>query len=89
MVDIVEGMPKEERKEAILEFFYERDATFTPAVLHFNLEEHLGIFWSQETTKRYLSELVEEGKLENVEDERGYYRITDAGRQQFESSNDI
>nr|WP_223301521.1 winged helix-turn-helix domain-containing protein [Haladaptatus sp. R4] len=61
---------------AILEFFGEQGIAMPPAVVSFNIE---GI--SHPTVKRRMPILAEEGLLEKIEEKRGYYRITEKGRQ--------
>lgn len=64
---------------AILEVFGEAGIAIPPAVAEFNLE---GI--SKSTISRRLPVLVDHGLLERVDEERGYYRITDRGRAYLE-----
>lgn len=60
----------------ILEFFEEHDISMPPAVVSFNIE---GI--SHPTVKRRMPILADRELLEKVEGRRGYYRITEYGRQ--------
>lgn len=64
---------------AILEIFEEAGIAIPPAVAEFNLE---GV--SKSTITRRLPVLVDHGLLEQVDEERGYYRITDRGRAYLE-----
>ncbi|WP_425492173.1 ArsR family transcriptional regulator [Halovivax limisalsi] len=59
----------------IVEFFGEAGIAMPPAVVNYNLE---GI--SKSTLKRRLPELVERGLLEKVDETKGYYEITEMGR---------
>jgi predicted transcriptional regulator len=61
---------------AILEFFEEQDIAMPPAVVSFNIQ---GV--SHPTVKRRMPELAEHRLLEKVDGKRGYYRITERGRQ--------
>ena len=61
---------------AILEFFAETGVAMPPAVVSYNID---GV--SHPTVKRRLPVLVENELLEKVDDKRGYYRITDLGRE--------
>jgi len=61
---------------AILEFFEEQEISMPPAVVSFNIQ---GV--SHPTVKRRLPVLADNGLLERVEEKRGYYRITEKGRQ--------
>ncbi|QCC58382.1 helix-turn-helix transcriptional regulator [Natrinema thermotolerans] len=68
---------------AILEVFEEAGIAIPPAVAEYNL---VGI--SKSTVKRRLPVLVDHGLLEKVDDDRGYYRITDRGRAYLEGELD-
>ena len=59
---------------AILEFFEETGIAMPPAVVSYNIQ---GV--SHPTVKRRLPVLVEHGLLKKVEEDRGYYRITNRG----------
>jgi len=61
---------------AILEFFAETGVAMPPAVVSYNID---GV--SHPTVKRRLPVLVENELLEKVDDKRGYYRITELGRE--------
>ena len=73
-------MPKEERRRTILRFLNDRQVMLPPKPLHDNLEAYEDITFSYRTTKRLCKELVEEGLLQYVEKGKGYYRITERGR---------
>jgi len=60
---------------ALLEFFEEAGISMPPAVVSYNID---GV--SHPTVKRRLPVLEENGLLEKVDPDRGYYRITDRGR---------
>lgn len=60
---------------AILEFFEETGISMPPAVVSYNIE---GV--SHPTVKRRLPELTEHSLLEKVDENRGYYKISDRGR---------
>lgn len=60
---------------AILEVFEEAGIAIPPAVAEYNLK---GV--SKSTIKRRLPVLVEHNLLRKVDEERGYYQITDLGR---------
>ena len=60
---------------ALLEFFAETDIAMPPAVVSYNID---GV--SHPTVKRRLPMLADNGLLKKVDDDRGYYRITDLGR---------
>ncbi|GAA1837845.1 hypothetical protein GCM10009682_63260 [Luedemannella flava] len=68
---------------AILEFFEETGIAMPPAVVSYNI---VGV--SHPTVKRRLPNLVEHGLLEKVDDDRGYYQITDHGRAYLEGELD-
>jgi len=61
---------------ALLEFFAEQDIAMPPAVVSFNVA---GV--SHPTVKRRLPVLTDHGLLEKADETKGYYRITERGRQ--------
>lgn len=64
----------------ILEYFDETASALPPGVVHYNLCEIGEFDFSKRTVRRRISELAERGYLENVDERRGYYRLTDRGR---------
>ncbi len=76
-----ETMGKEERKEQVLQILDESGLALTPYVLFRNAKMR-GSTFERRTLSNYLSELVEEGRVEKVvqEDETNLYRITEEGR---------
>lgn len=60
---------------AIVEFFGENQIAMPPSVVAYNIE---GV--SHPTVTRRIPILVENGLLEKVEEDRGYYQITERGR---------
>ncbi|WP_459987489.1 ArsR family transcriptional regulator, partial [Natrinema sp. JCM 9743] len=64
---------------AILEVFEEAGIAIPPAVAEYNL---MGV--SKSTISRRLPVLVDHGLLERVDEDRGYYQITDRGRAYLE-----
>jgi len=69
---------------AILEIFEEAGIAIPPAVAEYNL---VGI--SKSTAKKDVFRcLVGHGLLEKVDEDRGYYRITDRGRAYLEGELD-
>lgn len=60
---------------AILELLHESDLNLPPAVISHNVD---GI--SHTTVKRRLPILSEHGLVEKTSEKRGYYRVTDRGR---------
>ncbi|AFO57922.1 MULTISPECIES: helix-turn-helix transcriptional regulator [unclassified Natrinema] len=68
---------------AILEVFEEAGIAIPPAVAEYNL---VGV--SKSTVKRRLPVLVDHGLLKKVDEDRGYYRITERGRQYLEGELD-
>lgn len=75
------SMPKEERIVTILNFLDDRNAMFPPKPLYDNLVEYENITFSYRTVKRLLKELVDDGRLEYLDLGKGYYRISDKGRE--------
>ncbi len=64
---------------AILELFSEAGIAIPPGVVAFNLT---GV--SRSTIVRRLPVLVDHGLLEKVDEDRGYYQITERGRAYLE-----
>ncbi len=64
---------------ALLELFAETGIAMPPAVVAYNID---GV--SRSTVKRRLSVLTANSLLEKVDDNRGYYRISDRGRAYLE-----
>lgn len=60
---------------AIVEIFGEAEIALPPGVVDYNLS---GV--SRSTIIRRLPVLVEHGLLKKVDEDRGYYQITDRGR---------
>lgn len=79
-------MTKADRKRAQLRLLAESDLALSPALLHFNLRER-GAIISLPTVQRHLQELAGEGLVERVEESKGYYRITEAGRAHLRESD--
>ncbi|QCW03411.1 ArsR family transcriptional regulator [Natrinema pallidum] len=63
----------------LLELFEETGIAMPPAVVSYNID---GV--SHPTVKRRLPVLDDHGLLRKVDDNRGYYRITDRGRAYLE-----
>lgn len=64
---------------ALLEFFEETGIAMPPAVVSYSID---GV--SHPAVKRRLPVLEDHGLLRKVDDDRGYYRITDRGRAYLE-----
>ncbi|MFC6720883.1 winged-helix domain-containing protein [Natrialbaceae archaeon GCM10025810] len=65
--------------DSILEFLGERDVALSPRGLDINLGRE-GVSISYRTIHRRLKQLHEKGLVEKVDEERGWYIITDKGR---------
>ena len=87
-------MGKEERRAVVLEFLARHELALPPAVIYRNLRFHHNITFSSKTIDSYLQHFVDQGKvrrvdpgalskreLVDVDDSRGYYLITDEGKQ--------
>ncbi|WP_226021903.1 winged-helix domain-containing protein [Halomicrobium salinisoli] len=72
-------MGKEERQRKILELLDTSELALPPKPIYVNLQLQ-GATFGERTVNRHLSEMEEEGYVEKIDDRRGYYRITDAGR---------
>lgn len=81
-----ESMGKEERKQQVLQILDESGLALTPYVLFRNAKMR-GSTFERRTLSNYLSELVEEGRVEKIvqDDETNLYRITDEGRKSLSS----
>ena len=75
-------MPKTDRKAVILSYYRDNEVMLPSGVTHRQLVEFRNITFSENTTKRMLSELVDDG-LMRIVDRGGHplYAITDAGEQ--------
>jgi len=72
--------------DSILEFFEDLEVNkgirvpLPPTAVWYNLVEELGVVnRSADTISRRMNTLAEQGLLEKVDENRGYYRITDKG----------
>ncbi len=77
----VEGM--NEVDDAVLEFFEAQQdgITLPPTVVWYNLHERMEVIDKSRTTvARRMRNLTERGLLSKYSDERGYYQITQKGR---------
>jgi len=77
----VEGM--NEVDDAVLEFFAAQaeGVAFPPTVVWYNLHERLGVIdKSRDTVARRMRKLIDRGLLSKISEERGYYQITQKGR---------
>lgn len=69
--------------DAILEFFADQDdgLVLSPALIWFNLHNRLDVIEkSHETVARRMRNLETRGLLEKVDENRGYYVMTQKGR---------
>ncbi|WP_135855251.1 hypothetical protein [Halorussus salinus] len=66
--------------DPILEFLADTNAALPPAVVAFNLEWQNIVSPAYSTVKRRMRKLTTHGLLEKVDQEAGYYAITDKGR---------
>ncbi|WP_235847869.1 PadR family transcriptional regulator [Natronorubrum thiooxidans] len=69
--------------DSILEFLHEREVTLPPTGLEINLERE-GISISYSTIHRRLQKLQEKGLVKKIDEQKGYYAITDKGRDYLE-----
>lgn len=80
-------MSKEDRIRTILQFLHDRNAAFPPKPLYDNLDIYENIDFSYSTVRRLLDELRENRLVEHLEVGKGYYRITDRGREFLDNSD--
>lgn len=78
-------MEPNRRDEAILRFLAEKDIALPPTPLYENLRLK-GATFSHRTTRRRLKQLEEAGYVEKILDEKGYYQITEKGREWLEEN---
>lgn len=67
--------------DPILEFYAETEAALPPAVVTFNLDWLDIASPAHSTVKRRIRTLTDHDFLTKVDDEAGYYAISDAGKQ--------
>ncbi|SIS05669.1 winged helix-turn-helix domain-containing protein [Natronorubrum daqingense] len=73
--------------DSILEYLYEHDVALPPTGLEINLHrEGIGISYS--TIHRRLQKLQDKDLVEKVNEEKGYYAITDKGQKYLEGNLD-
>lgn len=75
--DDVMGKPERQRK--VLQVLDKSNLALPPKVIHWNLQRE-GATFGERTVHRHLSEMAENGLVEKVNEKRGYYRITEDGR---------
>ena len=92
-------MGKSDRKALVLQYLVHTRLALPTAVLYRNMRLRQNATFSESTLKNYLSELEEEGlikrvdpeamaerKVVEVDDGRGYWLATEAGREQTDGS---
>lgn len=84
MNDTDDSMAKEDRKLVILQYLDSNSVALPPKVLYDNLVEYEDITFSYQTVKRLVRELRDEGSLRQLDYGKGYYQITDQGRDLLE-----
>lgn len=72
-------MTKEDRKRAVLRFLTETNAALLPGSIYLNMHDR-GATFSENTTKRHLYEMEDEGLVEKPFEGKDHYRVTDLGR---------
>lgn len=75
--------------EPILEFFAESDVAAPPAVVRFNLEWKDVATPAHSTVKRRLRTLESHGLLTKVDEDAGYYAISEVGRAYLAGELDV
>lgn len=75
------------REETVLEYLAKTEMTLTPKLICWHLVNQEGVKISQNTVSAHVRELEENGYLEKVEGGRGWYRISDKGRQYLRSDS--
>lgn len=69
------------RSRAILEFLT-HGYWMTPSLIHENMDT---VTWSYNTTLNRLEDLTEQGYVERDSEGRGWYRVTENGKEKAES----
>lgn len=83
MTDI--PMPKDRRKQVVLDFLARTDLALPPRAVYTNLYRE-GTPFGEKSVRRYLSELEDEGLVRRLDDPSTYYVITEAGRKTVQSA---
>jgi hypothetical protein len=83
------AMGKQERKQQTLELVVESNMAFTPYTLWRNLQLR-GATFSYRSTKRFVSEMQDDGLLQKLEyeDRQNLYIASDEAHRQFRDSDD-
>jgi predicted transcriptional regulator len=92
-------MTREERVDIVLEFLARHELALTTKAIYRNLKVNNRFTVGQETLRLYLNDLVDRGLVQRVDpeameemeiteltadDRRGYYMITEKGREEIE-----
>lgn len=78
------SVPKEARKQQMLQFLAETEMSLPPRAIYLNMES---ITFSEKTLKRHLREMLDDGYVEQIDEGDGYYRITETGREYLRNSS--
>jgi len=73
--------------DTILEFFADSEVALPPTGLEINLNRE-GVDISYSTVHRRLKELHERGLLDKIDEDKGYYAISEKGRAYLDGSLD-
>jgi repressor of nif and glnA expression len=79
-------MGKEERKRMVLGLLVESGLELPPAVIFDNLKNR-GATFERRSVDNYLQELREDGFVERTDENKGYNRATEKGREQYYGTN--
>lgn len=71
-------MGKQERQELILSILAHTKLVLPPKVIYVNLQRN-GATFGERTVNRHLSELQDLGLVAKIDEQRGYYEITEKG----------
>ncbi len=74
-------MTTAERERVILQFLAEHDLALPLTPIFENLKRNQGITFSKRTVKRRLEDLEADGHVQRLDIGRGYWEITEAGRE--------
>ncbi|WP_338901855.1 hypothetical protein [Salinibaculum marinum] len=75
-------MGKEERKRQVLGLLVESGLALPPTAILWNCKNQ-GATFERRTLDNYIEELLDEGYIKKVDEKRGYYQATPAGRDYY------
>lgn len=77
---------KEDRKRRVLALLVESDLSLPPEVIFHNVKPR-GADFERRSVDNYLNDLVQDGLVDKVDEKRGYYAATAAGKALIEDES--